>query len=325
MLDKKTKFNSLSLAFSNFSSYIKINSKAGFFDTNKIIETVLIDILNITYNKSYKNLNTLKHNHPAIDLGCSISKTAVQITSDCSTSKINDTITKFTAHGLDSQYSSVSFMVITTDKYPTSTQYQIKNLSDLASDILALDDTHFQQVYDYIRREFANFFPLEKTPDVVTLTTMTSLPPPASIPDFIASQMSWAAEEGITDVKIRNDMVNLINILANLSDQERGLIYRVLSQGKAGNYSYSIPWSVLSHNLLPNQIKLLRDICNSLEYKNMLFIDDDDESYPVTVSYYTDIIDFDYLKAISDYLTNKCNGVDILKEVIINCDFTHIK
>lgn len=148
MLDRKVKFDSLCLAFSNFSSYIQINSKAGFFDTNKAMETVLINILNITYSKSYKNLNIIKHNHPAIDLGCQISKTAVQITSDGSTSKINNTMSKFTAYGLDKQYSSVIFMVITTQPYSTSTSYTIKNLSDLASDIFSLDDTRFQQVYD---------------------------------------------------------------------------------------------------------------------------------------------------------------------------------
>ncbi|MBS4697873.1 SMEK domain-containing protein [Aeromonas allosaccharophila] len=325
MLDRKVKFDSLCLAFSNFSSYIQINSKAGFFDTNKAMETVLIDILNITYSKSYKNLNIIKHNHPAIDLGCPISKTAVQITSDGSTSKINSTMIKFTEYGLDKQYSSVIFMVITTQPYSTSTSYTIKNLSDLASDIFSLDDARFQQVYDYIRREFSSFFPMEQNPDVVTLITSTSLPPFESIPDFIASQMDWAAEEGITDVKIRDDIIALKNTLADLSEQERGLIYRVLSQGTSGNYSYTIPWPVLSHNLWPNQARLLKGICDSLAYKKMLYIDDEEEDYPVTVSYFTDITDFDYFKAITDYFLKKHDGREKLKKVIIDCDFTHIK
>ncbi|MEI7418761.1 MULTISPECIES: SMEK domain-containing protein [Pectobacterium] len=324
MLDRQEKFNQLSLAFANFSSYVELNAKAGFFDVHKAIETVLISILNITYNKSYINLNLIKHNHPAVDLGCPLTRTAVQITSDGSSSKVNDAVKKFKEHGLGKSYNSFSFMIITTRSYSVSQNHEKKNLADLANDIFNLDDLRFQQVYDYIKGEFALFWPKENQENSLMMTTSASVEPSQYINDFIKSQMEWAEEEGHSHDKIRGDLVLLKNTLANLSQQERNIIFRVLYQGTSGDYSYSLPWAVLCHNLDNHSIQLLRNVCDSLEHKNMLWVDGDEHPYPVYIRFRTDIEDLDYLKEVADYMRKK-GMLENLKNVIIDCDFSFIK
>lgn len=324
MLDRQEKFNQLSLAFANFSSYVELNAKVGFFDVHKAIETVLISILNITYNKSYNNLNVIKHNHPAIDLGCPLTRSAVQITSDGSSSKVNDAVKKFKDHKLDQRYNSFSFIIITTRPYTISQNYKKKNLADLANDIFNLDDLKFQQVYEYIKGEFSNFWPKENQANSLMMTTSASIEPSQCINDFIKFQMDWAEKEGYSHDKIRSDLILLKNNLANLSQQERNIIFRVLYQGTSGDYSYSLPWTVLCHNLDMDSIQQLRNICNSLSHKNMLWVDDDEYPYPVYVNFQTDIEDLNYLKEVADYMSNK-GMLENLKDVIIGCDFSFIK
>lgn len=324
MLDRQEKFNQLSLAFSNFSSYVEFNAKAGFFDVHKAMETVLISILNITYNKSYINLNVIKHNHPAIDLGCPLTRTAVQITSDGSSSKVNDAVKKFKEYGLDQNYNSFSFMIITTRSYTTSQNYEKKNLTDLVNDIFNLPDLKFQQVFEYIKGEFSNFWPKKSQENSLMMATSTSVEPSQCINDFIESQMDWAEKEGYSHDKIRADLILLKNDLANLSLQERNIIFRVLYQGTSGDYSYSLPWTVLSHNLDCYSIQQLRDVCNSLTHKNILWVDDDEYPNPVSVNFQTDIDDLNYLKEIADYMRKK-GMLENLKNVIVNCDFSFIK
>ncbi|WP_214575133.1 SMEK domain-containing protein [Enterobacter roggenkampii] len=69
MLNRQVQNNNITFAFSLLSTVITFNSKQGLFDINKTLESVLIQILNKTYNLSLNNLNIEKHNHPAVDLG----------------------------------------------------------------------------------------------------------------------------------------------------------------------------------------------------------------------------------------------------------------
>lgn len=322
MLDRQKKLNQLNLAFANFSSYVELNSKAGFFDIHKIMETVIIPVLNITYNKSYVNLNIIRHNHPAIDLGCALTQTAVQITSDGSTEKVNESIKKFISHKLNEVYNSFSFMIITTRPYSKSSKYIKKNLSDLSSDIFSLDDQKFQMVYEYIKREFNDFWPKGDN-NLLVLTTHLSIDPPLNIQRFIEMQMNWSEEEGISHDKIRDDLIQLKNTLANLSQQERNIIYRILYQGTSEDYSYSLPWAVLSHNLWGEALNQLNNTCNSLIHKNLIWIDEDDYEHPIRVYYKSDIEDLNYFKEIADYM-RKNNEIEKLTHIINDCNFSLI-
>ena len=84
--------------------YIDRRQKIGFYDMEKLIEVFAITLFKATHNINLEDLNFRLTNFPAIDLGDETSKTAVQVTSNATPRKINETITKFENHNLDKVY-----------------------------------------------------------------------------------------------------------------------------------------------------------------------------------------------------------------------------
>ena len=60
-----------------------------------------------------QNQNRIQMNFPAVDLGCNVIRISIQVTSDASSSKINETLEKFQSHGLDADFDRVLVYVLT--------------------------------------------------------------------------------------------------------------------------------------------------------------------------------------------------------------------
>lgn len=110
--------------FSELTSRIKLNNKLNLTDINIYCENDLIQILNNIYKWQLYNANKQNKNAKAIDLLDDNNRIAIQITSDTSTKKIKDSLTKFQ----ETPFSNYDFyMFYLTDDLPKSTKKAIQN------------------------------------------------------------------------------------------------------------------------------------------------------------------------------------------------------
>ncbi|OCR16396.1 SMEK domain-containing protein [Helicobacter pullorum] len=110
--------------FSELTSRIKLSNKLNLTDINIYCENDLIQILNNIYKWQLYNANKQNKNAKAIDLLDDNNRIAIQITSDTSTKKIKDSLTKFK----ETPFSNYDFyMFYLTDDLPNSTKKAIQN------------------------------------------------------------------------------------------------------------------------------------------------------------------------------------------------------
>lgn len=117
--------------FSELTSRIKLSNKLNLTDINIYCENDLIQILNNIYKWQLYNANKQNKNAKAIDLLDDNNRIAIQITSDTSTKKIKDSLTKFQ----ETPFSNYDFyMFYLTDDLPKSTKklYKITKLKVFA-------------------------------------------------------------------------------------------------------------------------------------------------------------------------------------------------
>ncbi|MEO7705392.1 MAG: SMEK domain-containing protein [Thermoflexales bacterium] len=109
-----------------FSEQVRLSNAAGFFDINRISESALIPVFRIVYGlEDLKNLNILKMNFPAVDLGDDVKKVSIQVTSTGDAEKVKETLTKFVAHGLESRFNKVLVFIL-TQKNPSYSKLPIQ-------------------------------------------------------------------------------------------------------------------------------------------------------------------------------------------------------
>lgn len=84
------------------------------YDINRVSESVLIPIFSEIYGyKNLKNLNQIKENYPAIDLGDDVAKVAFQITATSDSTKIKHTLEEFVKNELYKKYDRLIVYIIT--------------------------------------------------------------------------------------------------------------------------------------------------------------------------------------------------------------------
>ncbi|EJG0586258.1 SMEK domain-containing protein [Vibrio parahaemolyticus] len=130
-----------------FAHEVQVANAMGLFDINTVAEDFLIPILAIALNcPDLRNLNRIRMNFPAVELGCETSRISIQITSDSSSSKMCETLEKFESHNLGRNFDSLYVYVITERKKSYSSQKLKKAVGNLSidftpsSDILDFED-----------------------------------------------------------------------------------------------------------------------------------------------------------------------------------------
>ena len=99
---------------SRFASEVRVSNALGLFDINTVAEDILVPIFaTILDCPQLKNQNRIQMNFPAVDLGCSVSRISIQITSDATSGKISQTLEKFQSHGLEADFDRVLVYVLT--------------------------------------------------------------------------------------------------------------------------------------------------------------------------------------------------------------------
>ncbi|MBU3089823.1 SMEK domain-containing protein [Clostridium gasigenes] len=98
--------------FSRLKYYIENNNKNGYFDINKYYEDFFNDLLNLVFDLKLINLNGIKTNYPAIDLGDKESRICYQVTTIKKIEKIESTLKKFHETELYKVYDSVNILIL---------------------------------------------------------------------------------------------------------------------------------------------------------------------------------------------------------------------
>lgn len=129
------------MALSVLRYVLKSSGATGSNDAYKHAEKFFETVLNLAYGLELQNLNVLQHNYPAIDLGDTAARICFQVTGENSSKKIQETIEKFFAHGLDTKYDQLKFLILTTKKsYSKNISIPTHFAFDIKRDVLDVDD-----------------------------------------------------------------------------------------------------------------------------------------------------------------------------------------
>lgn len=99
MLIKETMIKDVTKAFACLSSGIRFGGKLNLTDTHVQSDSFIQDLLNVIYGWQLESTNQAAPNYPCIDLIDKKRSLGVQVSSDNSSAKINDTLICLTNHG----------------------------------------------------------------------------------------------------------------------------------------------------------------------------------------------------------------------------------
>lgn len=341
MLDRQRREYDITYVFSLLSTNITFNSQQSKLDINKVMETVLTGLLNKILGLSLVNLNTIKHNHPAIDLGDYATGSAIQVTSDGSKAKFEKTIDMFIKHNLQQSFSKISFLIISNDPKISFSRkpfdIEVNNLSDLAKEICDLEDGRFNEVYAYCESNFSVYFP-NNNRSMLEPTLRSSVDPSSSIGFFLNANDIVVTDEHINCSvdDIRDQLISLKERLSKFSNDQRWFIYRVMewtmNEYKSKWIEYCLaPRTVIEISIDDIDIRKLRDIVSSLEHSGVAGHDEWDHKLQADgffIQYKTGMPEeFDYFAGIVTFLRKTedvRNRNNNLKQIIIDCDFSCI-
>src|SRR4051812_16857791 len=91
---------------------VDLSNSVHFFDLNTSSENFFKELLNLIWGFKFENINTSEFNAAAIDLGDKDAKSSVQVTSDNSSKKIEETIIGFNGKGYEKVYSELVILLI---------------------------------------------------------------------------------------------------------------------------------------------------------------------------------------------------------------------
>ncbi|WP_282129282.1 SMEK domain-containing protein [Roseobacter litoralis] len=154
-----------------FAYEVRVSNALGLFDINTVAEDLLVPIFaTILDCPKLQNQNRIQMNFPAVDLGCNASRISIQVTSDASSSKVNETLEKFQSHGLNADFDRVLVYVLTErqQSYNSkalaatvaglpikfSTSHDILDFHGLAQLIGELSNEKIQRVCNLLEGEF---------------------------------------------------------------------------------------------------------------------------------------------------------------------------
>lgn len=341
MLDRQRREYDINYVFSLLSTNITFNSQQSKLDINKVMETVLTDLLNKIFGFSLVNLNKIKHNHPAIDLGDYGTGSAIQVTSDGSKAKFEKTIDMFVKHELEKSFSKISFLIISNDPKISFSRkpfdIEVHNLSDIAKAICELEGEHFNEVYAYCESNFSVYFP-NNNRSMLEPTLRSTVDPSSNIVFFLNANDIVVTDEHINCSvdDIRGELILLKEKLSKFSNNQRWFIYRVMewtmNDSKSNWIEYCLaPRTVIERSIDDIDIIKLNDIARSLEHLDVAGYDEYDR-YLQEDAYFLHYnkgipAEFDYLAGIVIFLRKteeSQNRNNILKQIIIDCDFSCI-
>lgn len=194
------------------SNRVRLNNSIYLTDINRNAEDFYCELLNLVYGFNLVNLNTIKANNPAIDLGDKEKGIAVQITSTSSLKKTKDTIKKFYKHGLFQEYKRLIIFNIVKkakhqsqyigDKYKLNTKEDIWDIEDLIKTIADKPKTEdLIAIADFLTKELNINSNLKDSDEIEGFDKYIRYPNPS-----IYNKKTWVGRSTLV-----NNLVNKVN------------------------------------------------------------------------------------------------------------------
>lgn len=340
MLDRTQKNDQLTTALTILSVQITNKGKQGMLDDNRVIEIILPKLLNDLYGYQLKDLNAVKYNHPAIDLGDPILGKAFQITSDGSKSKMVETIEMLEKHKLNDTYTDITFLIISNSPRQSFQKkgytVSVKDLGDIAKDICLLPSEKFNEIFDYCKENFGDLF-LNKIVKLTKPKSILAKDPNSNISKFLeCNGFAPPFGDDFTALDMRNGLVALKEQLSQLNENQRWFIVKVL---KYTLYFGTDPLNEFCiapyHHIVDDTSDGLRDIVKhtfkSLECIKMANFDDEAWNFDFpyfSVRYFNDVVeDYNFFSGICTFIKKEFKSdqmSDRLSKIIMDCDFSDI-
>ncbi|MEW4430532.1 SMEK domain-containing protein [Paenibacillus pabuli] len=142
-MNKEVYLKLISSALAKLALEVELRNCISLFDINIIAEDFYKEFLKLVYGYNLINLNIIEKNMSAIDLADQVSRIAIQVTSDNSSTKIIDTIVKFNDKKLHTQYDRLIFLMLIKKKKYTTT-FDTSGLFSFSKDTDIID--HFDMM-----------------------------------------------------------------------------------------------------------------------------------------------------------------------------------
>jgi len=151
--------------FASLAYQINTRNKLGQFDLTKICEDFIREVLNITLDLNLKNLNKLRSNNPGLDLGDKDKEIAIQVTSDKTSAKINETLEaiideqkssykKIRIFILGYKQNSYSIKRELSKKFKFKPEEHIWDIDSILKEIVSIEIDKLEMLYNLFNREF---------------------------------------------------------------------------------------------------------------------------------------------------------------------------
>ncbi|MBB6637610.1 hypothetical protein J2Z47_002442 [Cohnella thailandensis] len=150
-----------------FKYYIELSNDVGDTDINKRSEDFFSGLLNLLFNLNLMNMNKIKMNFPAIDLGDKERRICYQITADSTSGKIQETLYKFRNLKLYEEFDEINILIIGNKiktrkrrfEYPEfqfNTTDNLLELNDLFKEMAKKNTSELEKILHFFESEFGN-------------------------------------------------------------------------------------------------------------------------------------------------------------------------
>lgn len=176
------------------------SNAVGLTDGNKISEDFFCHLLNKIYGLNLVNLNLEQKNHPASDLGDGVAKITFQISSDSSSKKVKECVSKYETHKLGERFEKLRIVAIAwkkkrlnadpaPDKAFFAYKVDVLDLSDLVAALGPLDIKQIEDIRDFLKSELDDYTRVGST-----TTVSNEVETIARVIEFITSNKTAAAK-----------------------------------------------------------------------------------------------------------------------------------
>lgn len=220
MLKREDILKELTYWIAHLTVVARLRGKLHFFDLNVVSEDFFLEVMNLAYGLKLVNLNHNDLNSAAVDLGDARGGIAVQVTSERTKTKIQNSIDTFVKYGLHRKYSELRILIIgpRTGNYPTlnvpsslsfDPKRDVIDDEQLLKHFGTLKTPHLESILQLMRSEIT---PLPSVLNVQQLNDLDTLEILRNHLDRPALKDSWDGEGSMENFKIAlDDMISLIN------------------------------------------------------------------------------------------------------------------
>lgn len=251
-------------------------AKSGMTDEAKVAEDSLINIVNIAYSSSFKNLNRHYENHPGIDWIEINYKTGLQITTTNNYEKIKKSINAVILNGVETS-KEIWFLIVCPNEYKVRKndyrKYIVKTITitDLIRQICTLEDATLLKVVCEIKSKLSAWLPPQYSGNYKEASFHLPAPEPK---EFITHHNLWQHLDESAEVPsaVFAQLSRFIQNYSKLPPVAKTLIAKIIQHAELPSYSnrpVKIKLQNLYFHLSEKEQDELQNILEVIESNNL--------------------------------------------------------